>query len=68
MTQIDTREFPNEFWKSGSAYLEAIEFIILKDGNSISLATDEEGNDEIILNKESALWLSEELKRYAEEL
>ena len=64
MTSIDTSTLPKECWKSGSEYLKAIQFCMLSDDEkNISLTTDEEGNNEIILDKDTALWLSEELKK-----
>ena len=58
-------------WKKGSIFLNAIDFIAVdydENGKFISLITDEEGNSDIRLDRESALWLSQELKKYAEEI
>jgi len=70
MTGIDTRQAVKS-WKKGSIFLNAIEFIAMdkdENGKFISLICDEEGNSDIRLDRESALWLSKELEKYCEEM
>jgi len=71
MTGIDTRvaeKHWKEHGKDSIDFLKTIGFVGFdKTLGYIYLTTDEEGNNEIILNKKSALWLSKELKKLSKE-
>jgi hypothetical protein len=64
MTSINTYE-AKKFWKDETDFLRAIEFVALNDEGKISLITDEEGNNEIILTPKSALFVAEKLTELA---
>jgi len=64
MTGINTYE-AKKFWKDEVDFLRAIEFVALNDEGKISLITDEEGNNEIILTPKSALFVAEKLTELA---
>ena len=64
MTGINTYE-AKKYWGDETKFLEAIEFVALNDEGKISLITDEEGNNEIILTPKSALFVAEKLTELA---
>lgn len=68
MTSIDTY-VAAKHWKGKGGeikFLEAIEFIALDEYNKISISTDEEGNDFIVLTPKAARWLAKHLLELAD--
>lgn len=69
MSQIDTYSARNGWAKNGKTecdYLDAIEFVALDEEGRITLPTDEEANNTIILTPRAARHVAEQLKAYAD--
>lgn len=64
MSQINCYEAIKHWNKDGQSevdYLKAVQFVALDENRRISLSTDEEGNNQIILTPKAARYVAEEL-------